>query len=119
MRPIFHQKDENTMAHLHLALLVYWVVNTIRHQLKKEGINCQWNEIVRIMNTQKTVTTIAQNKSDQIIQIRRCSGPNEKAKTIYQAMKYQSAPFKKKKFVVHKTELKNFEKSHNLPFSIG
>ena len=35
LRPIYHKKDENTMAHLHLGLLAYWVVNTIRHQLKK------------------------------------------------------------------------------------
>jgi hypothetical protein len=119
MRPIFHQKDENTMAHLHLAILAYWVVNTIRHQLKKEGITCQWNEIVRIMNTQKAVTTIAQNKSDEIIQIRRCSEPNEKVKAIYHAMKYKSTPFKKKKFVVHKSKLKNFEEPNIQPFSSG
>jgi hypothetical protein len=24
------------MAHLHLGLLAYWVVNTVRHQLKKK-----------------------------------------------------------------------------------
>jgi len=61
LRPVFHQKDENTMAHLHLALLAYWIVNSIRHQLKKKWIHHQWNEIVRIMNTQKAVTTMAQN----------------------------------------------------------
>ena len=27
LRPIYHQKDESTMAHLHLGLLAYWVVN--------------------------------------------------------------------------------------------
>ena len=26
LRPIYHQKDENTMAHLHLGLLAYWLV---------------------------------------------------------------------------------------------
>jgi len=109
MRPIFHKKDDSTMAHLHLALLAYWVVNTIRYQLKKEGINHQWNEIVRIMNTQKAVTTTAQNISDQIIQIRRPSEPNEKVKLIYQKLNYQSMPYKKKKVVVHKSELKKNE----------
>jgi hypothetical protein len=117
MRPIFHQKDENTMAHLHLARLAYWVVNTIRHQLKEKGIHHQWNEIVRIMNTQKAVTTLAQNKSDEIIQIRRCSEPNEKVMAIYQALKYKSAPFKKKKFVVHKSELKKNDGSQVQPFN--
>jgi len=109
MRPIFHKKDEHTMAHLHLAILAYWVVNTVRHQLKKEKINLQWNEIIRIMNTQKAVTTIAQNDCDQVIMIRRCSEPNEKVKQIYQTLKYTTAPFKKKKSVVHKSEFKKNE----------
>ncbi|MDR0795762.1 MAG: IS1634 family transposase [Tannerella sp.] len=117
LRPIFHQKDENTMAHLHLAILAYWVVNSIRHQLKETGINHQWNEIVRIMNTQKAITTTAQNKSDEIIQIRRCSEPNDKVKEIYQALKYKSTPFKKKKFVVHKLESKKNEGSYVQTFS--
>ena len=60
LRPIFHKKDETTMAHLNLGLLAYWLVNTILHQMKKEGINSQWKEIVRTMNTQKAVTTTAQ-----------------------------------------------------------
>jgi hypothetical protein len=109
MRPIFHQKDERTMAHLHLALMAYWVVNTVRYQLKEKGIKHSWSEIVRIMNTQKAVTTTAQNNCEQIIKIRRCSEPNEKVKTIYQALNYKSEPFKKKKVVVHKSELENFE----------
>ncbi len=107
LRPIFHKKDETTMAHLNLGLLAYWLVNTIRHQLKKQGINSQWKEIVRTMNTQKAVTTTAQNNHDQIIQIRRCSEPNEKVKRIYDILKYKPEPYKKKKYVVHKPDLKN------------
>jgi hypothetical protein len=105
LRPIYHQKDDSTMAHLHLGLLAYWVVNTIRYQLKKEGIHSGWREITRIMNTQKAVTTTAQNIQDEIISIRRCSEPNQKVKQIYDALKYKYAPFVKKKSVVHKTEL--------------
>jgi hypothetical protein len=39
LRSIYHQNDESTMAHLHLRLLAYWMVNTVRHQLKKKGIH--------------------------------------------------------------------------------
>ncbi len=63
LRPIFHKTDEASMAHLHLGLLAYWLVSTIRYQLKLKGINHQWREIVRIMNTQKRVTTTVQNKN--------------------------------------------------------
>jgi len=119
MRPIFHKKDESAMAHLHLALLAYWVVNTIRFQLKKKGIHFQWNEIARIMSTQKAITTLAQNKSDEIIIIRRWSDPSENVKMIYQALKYKSAPFKKKKYVVHKSTFENFENSRFQPIDSG
>ena len=117
MRPIFHKRDRSTMAHLHLAILAYWIVNTIRHQLKEKEINHQWNEIIRIMNTHKAVTTTAQNKSDQIIQIRRCSEPNPKVKQIYQALGYKSIPFKKKKFVVHKLTPENLKKQEPQVFN--
>jgi len=106
LRPIYHKKDESTMAHLHLGLLAYWVVNTIRHQLKKEKIHSNWSEIVRVMNTQKAVTTLAQNDKDEVIQIRRCTEPNQKVQKLYDALKYKYAPFVKKKSVVLKSELR-------------
>ena len=37
LRPIYHQKDKRSDAHLFLGLLAYWIVNIIRHQLKKEN----------------------------------------------------------------------------------
>jgi len=49
------------MAQLHLGLLAYWMVNTIRHQLKAKEINIDWKEIVRIANIQKMITTKAKN----------------------------------------------------------
>ena len=37
LRPIYHQKDDRSDAHLFLGLLSYWIVNVIRHQMKKEN----------------------------------------------------------------------------------
>jgi hypothetical protein len=39
LRPIYHKKDDATMAHLNLGLLAYWVVNTIRFQLKRNEVS--------------------------------------------------------------------------------
>jgi hypothetical protein len=61
------------------------------------------------MNTQKVVTALAQNKSDEIIRIRRCSYPDDKAKLIYDRLGYKYVPFKMKKSVVHKSI---FEKNY-------
>jgi len=135
LRPVYHKKDESTMAHLHLGLLAYWVVNTVRYQLKdaqaKEiaetkapaatvekgqkaqkqdsqdipiNYNSQWREIIRTMNTHKAVTTVSQNRYDQVIISHRCSDPTPKVEAIYRRMKYKPKPYTNRKFVVHKSE---------------
>jgi transposase len=101
LRPIYHKTDDASMAHLHLGLLAYWIVSTIRYQLKLKGVQHSWSEIVRIMNTQKSVTTTVENKKDETIQIRQCSEPTEKAEEIYYKLKYTSTPFPRKKSVWH------------------
>ena len=148
LRPIYHKKDDPSMAHLHLGLLAYWVVNTVRYQLKRgetkettqekvaaeatdkkeqEGqaqktqkqdiqniqirYNSQWKEIVRMMNTQKAVTTVSQNRYDEVIISHRCSEPTPKVEAIYRRLKYKSKPNIFRKFVVHKSE---FEKMDNI-----
>jgi Transposase DDE domain len=102
LRPIYHKNDDATLAHLHLGLLGYWLVNTIRYKLKKGGINHDWNEIVRIGNTQKLVTTSAINGLDQQVTIIKASKPEEKLNRIYNILKYKQYTQRKLKFVVHK-----------------
>jgi len=109
LRPIYHKNDNATMAHLHLGILAYWLVNTIRYQLKNHKINRCWSEIVRIGNTQKVVTTTGTNTFDKTVTVRKCSQPNEKLKAIYDILKTNYKPFKKRKSVVHKVELKKIE----------
>jgi transposase len=100
LRPVFHKKDESTEAHIHLGVLAYIIVNTIRYKLKQQNIHHDWKNIVRIMNTQKAVTTSMKNDKDQVIIIKKCSRPNSEVSAIYQAMKYKPQPFTMKKFVL-------------------
>ena len=110
LRPIYHKNDNATMAHLHLGLLAYWLVNTIRHQLKQSGINDDWKEIKRKASTQKSVLTTAQNSHDKIIQIKRCTEPSEDLKRRHYALEGQKPkPFIQIKFVVHKPPSKKNE----------
>ena len=106
LRPIYHKNDDATMAHVHLGILAYWLVNTIRHQLKAHKINSNWQEIVRIGNTQKIVTTYAKNQNDETVYNRRCSEPNQNLKDIQEVLKFKNYPFVKRKSVVHSLKLK-------------
>jgi len=105
LRPIYHKTDSAAMAHLHLGMLAYWLVATIRYQLKQQGINSDWREIVRTMNTQKCVTTSLVNIKDETISIRQCTEPAKEVKKIYDLLKYKYAPFVRKKSVVPPAEI--------------
>jgi hypothetical protein len=106
LRPVYHKSDAGTMAHLHLGILAYWVVNTVRCKLKAHGINSHWQEIVRIGNTQKIITTQGTNKAGVAISVRKCSEPSEQLKKIQAILLIMPKPFTKRKSVVHKLELK-------------
>jgi len=109
LRPVYHKTDDASMAHLHLGLLAYWLVSTIRYQLKLQGINHGWSEIVRRMNTQKSVTTTVENIKGDIIQIRQCSEPTEDVRLICSKLKYNEIPLHRKKSVWHTGEISKNE----------
>lgn len=107
LRPIYHQTDDNADAHLYLGLVAYWVVNTIRYKIKQAGglgkkfttngkkNTPYWTEIVRMMSTQKAITTEAVNALGEKVEMRICSEPTEVATEIYDKLKYKKMPFRK------------------------
>ena len=97
LRPIYHKSDEATLAHLNLGILAYWLVATIRYQLKQKGCHSDWREIVRMMNTQKCVTTSIENIEDEIVCIRQCTEPNKQVSRVYDLMNYKHYPFTRKR----------------------
>jgi hypothetical protein len=100
LRPVFHKYDENVESHLFLGLLAYQVVATIRYQLKNQGIHYDWKNIVRIMNSQKEVTTTMKNNKGKTIMIKKCSVPSVGAKQIYDALGFKTVPYYMKKYVL-------------------
>ncbi len=109
LRPIYHRKDDRSDAHLFLGLLSYWIVNTIRHQMKKvnearkkaapdpkaEYPTPYWKEIVLIMQTQKSITSEAINALGEKVKMRICSTPTEQAADIYSMLNYKPTPFRR------------------------
>jgi hypothetical protein len=102
MRPIFHQQDIYSESHIYGSILSYIIVNTIRYQLKAKGIYSDWSNIVRIMNSQKVITTTMQTSTGKTIYLRKCSEPEMPVREIYQALKYKDRPFWQKKSVLPK-----------------
>jgi len=100
LRPGFHISDDQSEAHIYLGIVAYMVVVTIRHQLKASGIHHDWQNIVRIMNTQKMVVSTVKDSNDQLLMIKKCSKPQPKVLELYQALNLRQIPFRMKKYVL-------------------
>jgi transposase len=104
IRPIYHKTDDGIKAHLHLAILAYWVVSASRYQLKKAGIHHDWTEVIRILSTHKIVSTRIQQTNDDWVEVRQCTQPDEPITAIYAALRIKDEPCKRRKFVWHPTK---------------
>jgi len=100
IRPVFHQKDERIESHIYLTILAYQLVNTIRFMLKSKGINYDWKNIVRIMNTQ-TIQTVVLPTDKKVIHLRKPAKPIDEVKQIYDAANCRDTINAVKKYVVY------------------
>ena len=100
IRPVHHQKDDRIESHIYLTILAYQLVNTIRHMLKGKGINYDWKNIVRIMNTH-TIQTIVLPTDKKIIHLRKPAKPINEVGEIYQAANCKNSQKAVKKYVVY------------------
>lgn len=100
IRPVFHQKDKYSTAHIHLGLMAYQIVTAIRHRLKQSNINHDWTNIVRIMNSHK-MNTIKMKMRTKEVHIRKASTPEESVAHIYKIMGIKKLPKTTKKYVVY------------------
>jgi len=101
IRPIHHQFDNNTVAHIFLGIVAYQLVHAIGHTLKKEG-NCHsWKQIRNIMSSQTIVTTRMKLENGDSLILRNMTCPNIEQTKIYRALNFkQNNPKMKKKAVV-------------------
>jgi transposase len=101
IRPVYHKTDKGATAHLHLAVLAYWVVSTTQYKLKKQGIHVRWGELIRIMSTQVRVTAQMELEDGELISVRQSTVPEQKLEHIYSILGITTNPLGKLKSVGH------------------
>ena len=101
IRPIHHQKDKNTEAHIFVGIVAYQLVHAIRRAMKQMGINHSWRRIRNIMSSQTLVTTRMKLENKDSLVLRNVTRPNQEQTKIYRALKFkQTNPKMRKKAVV-------------------
>lgn len=113
LRPVYHKSDTACLAHLHLGILAYWVVTSIRYQLRQKGFNKTWTQILEIMSTQKSITSEAKNMEGEAIHIQQCSEATAEAADVYGKACVSPVPYKPQKSVWAQIQNQKIEDSKN------
>ena len=87
LRPIYHQNDRCSEAHLYISVLAYHFVAAILKQLQAKGIHLTWNSVRNALASRKRVTTTFNTKEGEIISIRTNTASNLEQSEIYQSFK--------------------------------
>ncbi|MFQ5787739.1 MAG: hypothetical protein ACE5H1_07125 [Thermodesulfobacteriota bacterium] len=100
LRPIFHQKETRSDAHIFITIMGYHILHSIRTRLKEVGIHLSWSEIRNRLSTHCRVTNQMKTKNGKTVFIRQCSEPEDVHRKIYDALKLKHVPCKKKRMTI-------------------
>jgi transposase len=86
VRPIYHQLQRRTEAHIFVCVLAYHLLVAIEKLLHDAGINSSWETVRKQLSTHQVVSAHLPTKDGRILVVRRDTTPNEIQKQIYQAL---------------------------------
>jgi transposase len=86
LRPIFHQKEEYTKAHIFLTVLAYHVVNIVLYKLRKKNENIRWTTFLEDMATQTIGTLNFEEINKKKNSIRVVDQPTERQSKLYEKL---------------------------------
>ena len=92
LRPNYHQKATRVEGHLFITLLAYHLVQTIRTQLKSQGIHDSWETIRRKMDNQQRITVSLKQADGKTVHIRKATRAEPHQKAIYVALGISTHP---------------------------
>jgi hypothetical protein len=96
LRPIYHQKEERSDAHLFITILAYHLLNALQTRLKNQGIHMRWERMRELMSSHIRVTTLFTTKDKRRIHMRKSTDPEPFHRQIYKALNINCSPMKTK-----------------------
>lgn len=100
VRPVFHQKEHRSDAHIFITVLAYHLLHSLRTCLAEHDITMSWRLLRDRMSTHCRVTNRFKTKAGDTLFIRKCTEPEDMHKTIYDALAISRAPCKTKRYKV-------------------
>jgi transposase len=99
LRPVFHQIEWRSDAHMFISVLAYHILHVIEQKLRSQGDHSSWDTIRDLLSTHQRLT-IQYDVQEQEKTIRYhlylCSNPEPEQKIIYHNLGLSNIPLVKK-----------------------
>jgi transposase len=83
MRPIYHQNEPRTSAHLFITFLAYHILSAIERRLAQENDTRQWQTLREVLSTHVRTTVVMKDKDGFIYHKRASSKAEDNHQDIY------------------------------------
>lgn len=92
LRPIHHQKEERSDAHIFITILAYHILNATQVKLRNKGISKRWQTIRELMSSHIRITTSMRTRAGKQIYVRNTSTAERFHREIYSALQIRTDP---------------------------
>jgi transposase len=83
IRPIFHQKEHRSEAHIFVSLLAYHLLTAIEKTLLDQGIHTSWASVRDTLKTHQVCTVVLPTDDGSCLRIRKAATPESNVQQIY------------------------------------
>lgn len=101
LRPVHHQLEKRTEAHLFISVLAYHLLISIERELRRQGDHRRWGTLRDELSTHQRTTVIMTDADDQIHHIRVSGIPESEHTQIYRLLKVKD-PLKREHQLIGK-----------------
>jgi len=86
MRPVYHQTDDRTSAHLFITVLAYHILSAIERRLARLNDTRQWQTIRDVLSTHTRISVVMKDNDGNIYQHRASAKPEDVHQDIYKKL---------------------------------
>jgi len=86
MRPVYHQNDDRTAAHLFITVLAYHILSAIERRLAKLNDKRQWQTIRNVLSTHTRISVVMKDSEGNIYHRRGSGKPEDVHQDIYKKL---------------------------------
>ena len=92
LRPVFHSREDRTIAHLMITIIAYHVSHLVRTKLKRADMHHSWDTIRKNLNKVKRITTELPMSQTRVLELKLDQNLPPLLQEIFHILRYEYDP---------------------------